>query len=193
MTRTRLMAVAVIALNVAACQSSSAEPSLSSPSASATPPFSNFPTGCAPIDLRGPDGSEVDLTGEWMGTNWFSGRSAGERTFILQLGDCVWITVTDERFHTQPVEGEAILGVLLGTIATDFSISGDLVTLLRDRPVGGFSDQQIFAAVRLRVVFAEDGQVSIRENRDPGVSGPRCTHPPSACPNPVELQRVSEP
>jgi hypothetical protein len=192
MTRTRLMAVALIALNLVACQPSSAEPSPSSSPAGSAPPFSNLPVGCSPIDLRAPDGSAVDLTGEWTGTSWFSGRSVGERTFILQLGDCVWVTVTDERFHAQPVPGEAILGVLLGTLATDFSISGDLVTLLRDAQVGGFSDQQTYAAVHLLVEFDEDGQITIREDREPGVNGPRCTHPPSACPNPVELQRSSD-
>jgi hypothetical protein len=102
----------------------------------------------------------------------------------------VWITVTDERYHAQPVQGESILGVLFGSLATDSSISGDLVTILRDRPVGGFSDQQTYAAVKLLVQFDEDGQITIREDRDPGVSGPRCTHPPSACPNPVELHRA---
>jgi hypothetical protein len=186
------MAVAVFALNLVACQPSAAERMPSSSSASGAPPFSNLPSGCSPIDLRGPNGDAVDLTGEWTGTSWFSGRSVGERTFVLQQGDCVWITVTDERFHAQPVEGEAILGVLLGTLATDFSVSGELVTLLRDAPVGGFSDQQTFAAVHLLVEFDEDGQITIRENREPGVSGPRCTHPPSACPNPVELQRASD-
>ena len=192
MTRTHLMAAAVIALNVVACQPSDAEPTSPVSSPSAAPPFSNLPAGCSEVDLRAPDGSAVDLSGEWTGTSWFSGRSVGERTFILQLGDCVWITITDERFHTQPVQGESVLGVLLGTLATDSSISGDLVTVLRDAPVGGFSDQQTFAAVRLLVEFDEDGQITIREDREPGVSGPRCTQPPSACPNPVELLRVSD-
>ncbi|MGH2463383.1 MAG: hypothetical protein ACRDFZ_07175 [Candidatus Limnocylindria bacterium] len=149
-----------------------------------------LPAGCREIDLRTPQGQRVDLTGEWTGGRWFSGRSAGERTFILQLGDCVWISISDSRFHANPERGSSLLGVLHGHVSSDFAITGDLVTILRDAPVGGFSDQQTFASVRLLIEFDTEGQTLLREDRQAQVQGPRCTHPPSACPDPVNLARV---
>jgi hypothetical protein len=179
---------------LAACAPSLTEtpsPSLSAP-ASVVGGASGLPTGCAPIELVSPDGQRVDLTGEWTGTAWFSGRSSGERTFLLQLGDCVWITVTDARFHAAPAAGSSVLAVLAGRITSDFSVSGELVTLLRDEPVGGFSDQQVSARVHLVVEFEPDGTIVLSEDREPGAAGPRCTEFPSACPQPVTLHRVDD-
>lgn len=183
-----------IAFALAACSGSpTSSPSAASPSPSPEDGGAgNLPAGCGPIDLIGPSGQRIDLTGEWAGESWFSGRSSGERTFILQLGDCVWITITDSRFHDNPIQGASILGVLPGHISTNFAIVGNVVTILRDAPVGGFSDQQTFAAVRLVVEFDADGRAFLREDRESMVQGPRCTHPPSACPEPVILHRVEE-
>jgi len=184
----------VIAFALAACSGpSTPNPAAASPTSSSEDrDASNLPAGCGPIDLVGPSGQRIDLTGEWGGDNWFSGRSSGERTFLLQLGDCVWITITDRRFHDDPIQGASILGVLPGHITNDFVIVGDLVTILRDAPVGGFSDQQTFAAIRLVVDFDADERILLREDREPQVQGPRCTHPPSACPDPIILFRVED-
>jgi hypothetical protein len=123
----------------------------------------------------------VDLSGEWAG-QWFTGRSEAERTFILQLGDCVWMTIVDARFFSTPQQGESVLGQLLARTKPDFSLAGNLVTLLRDPVIGGFSDQQTFAAVRFLIEFTEDGAPVLREDREAGVPGPRCTQGESACP-----------
>lgn len=134
----------------------------------------------------------LDLTGEWVGDSWFAGGSVDERTFVLQLGDCVWISISDARYRSDPTPGSSILGVLTGHLSTDFTVTGDLVTILRDAPVGGFADQQTYAAVRLVIEFDPDGHTLLREDRDHQVQGPRCTHPPSACPDPVTLSRLGD-
>jgi hypothetical protein len=185
-----LIAVAVV-LTIGACAVPSTSPSPSRlPTPSPAPAAGSLPSGCEPIQLVDPAGARVDLSGEWTGTSWFSGASESERTFILQLGDCVWITVTDARYQADPVQGGSILAVFHGRIESDFSIDGTLVTILRDAQVGGFSDQQVFAATALLVQFGDDGAILLREDREPGVVGPRCTQPPSACPPPVLLHRA---
>lgn len=42
-----------------------------------------------------------------------------ERTYILHLGDCVWVTVTDARFSGTPRQGESILGQLFARLEPD--------------------------------------------------------------------------
>jgi hypothetical protein len=182
-----------LVLSLVAC--SEAGPPLPS-SLSATPSTTaggaapGYPSGCQASTLLDPSGNAVDLSGEWAG-QWFTGRSEGERTFILQLGDCVWMTIVDARFFSTPEQGESVLGQLLARANPDFSLAGNLVTLLRDPVIGGFSDQQTFAAVRFVIEFTEDGDAVLREDRDAGVPGPRCTQGESACPHPTVLERVS--
>lgn len=186
-----MRALVVMAL-LAGCSASFPAGSVPSRSPSADAGAGSLPAGCVPIDLRDPQGMRLDLTGEWVGDNWFAGGSVGERTFVLQLGDCVWISISDARYRSDPMQGSSILGVMNGHLSTDFAVTGDLVTILRDAPIGGFADQQTFAAVRLVIEFDADGHTLLHEDREIQVQGPRCTHPPSACPDPVTLSRLGD-
>jgi hypothetical protein len=174
-----LMALAV------ACTSSPSPVPSSTAVPSPSPSASGFPAGCAPIELVSPKGDGVDLTGEWTGTEWFAESSGEERTSIQQLGDCVWITITDASYRENPDDESAILGSLFGRVTSDFVLAGDLVT------VRASDEDPAFAPIRLTVGFNEDGTTRLREEREAGVSGPRCEDEGS-CPGPVELSRVAD-
>ncbi len=121
----------------------------------------------------------MDLSGDWTGTEWFAESIGQERTSIQQLGDCVWITITDASYRADPSAETGILGTLSGHVASDFMLAGDLVTL----------EGPAYAPVRLIVEFDEDGRTRLREDREAGAEGPRCQDPRS-CPDPVQLARV---
>ncbi|MGH2488984.1 MAG: hypothetical protein ACRDFR_05150, partial [Candidatus Limnocylindria bacterium] len=192
MTPLRTPAACVISLllagTLAACSTSpSAAPSDTaagdpSQAASAIAPSRG---GCDPIDLRAPDGTTLNLTGEWGGGEWFATPGTGERTFILQIGDCVWASITDDQFRDDPQPNASMLAQFSGRLAPDFSISGDLVALLRWVDPFTYGELEPLVPVRLLVEFDSDGRVVLTEDREPGVEGPRCPNPVMWCPAPL--------
>jgi len=102
------------------------------------------------------------------------------------LGDCIWGTgisdaYTEDAFLRRPdfVQG------LQGRVGNDFVIDGTIVLL---GPLSSFALPQFFAEVRIIIDFDDDGQVILREDRTPGVQGPRCPDPISFCPAPLLLR-----
>jgi hypothetical protein len=167
------------------------------PSASVGPITGELPPGCEPIDLRGPDGRPIDLTGAWSGPPDSVGfyQSPNETTWIRQVGDCVWAAIMDAEFRSDPnYVGDfdlpaGNLGTLSGRITSDFAIEGDLVSIRHGSPLA----PTIFVPLRMLIEFNSDGEIVLREDRDPSVLGPRCyafTGSDPFCPAPVLLHRV---
>lgn len=150
---------------------------------------------CSGAPLLAPDGMEVDLTGEW-GSNpqWFI-TNEGERTFILQFRDCVWISITDDRFRNDPQQGESYLAQFSGRLSADFSINGILVTVLQHHvPLGGYEQQGAVFPIRLEIEWreADDGRISFREVPSDLRCGVQAGNQTPLCPDPTILSRVED-
>jgi hypothetical protein len=187
----RLVLIGIAGMALAACQPTET-PAQSSGSASPSPVVAT--AECAPTELRLPTGEIVDLNGEWGGGTWFTiPPSTGQRTFILQSGDCVWISISDDQFRASPTEGKSLLAQFFGHIDADFSVSGYLVTLFRWVDPFYYGEQAPVAPIRLVIEPDPDtGSLRLREDRVQGIEGPRCTSPEFFCPYPTVLYPISD-
>ena len=172
------------ALMVAACTSSSAPPTSAPPTESAAAEVGNLPPGCQPIDLRSPAGDAVELTGIWI-QDADEGRQPS-KWWIRAFGDCVWGSgiydaYTEDEFFARADSVQ----VLLGRMGSDFVIDG-AIALVGPHPDFGTSES--FAEVRIIIDFDDDGQIMLREDRVPGVQGPRCPDAVGYCPLPLLLR-----
>lgn len=181
-----MRALVVIAL-LAGCSASS--PAGSAPESAAGSPQAGV-EACGPVDLRSPNGETVDLNGEWGGGEWFSTPGTGERTFIQQVGDCVWMAISDDQFRTDPTPNESLLAVFEGRVHPDFSVTGNLVTLLRWVDPFTYGAQSVVTDVRMLITFDGDGRMQLAEDRVQGVPGPRCPNPEFWCPAPTVLRQI---
>ena len=78
-------------------------------------------TNCAPIELRTPGGSRVDLTGTW--------RGRGAVHYVRQLGTCVWwIALSD--IPGEPA-GSAFSVSFHGQVRQDFTVVGEWAFVVR--------------------------------------------------------------
>jgi hypothetical protein len=144
----------------------------------------NLPPGCEPIDLRSSAGEPVDFNGIWIQDEEEGRRPA--KWWIRTLGDCIWGTgifddYTEDEFFARP---DSVQG-LQGRVGNDFVIDSTIV-LLGPRPTMALP--QTLAEVRLLIEFDPAGQVTLREDRIPGVQGPRCPEPLTVCPQPLLLR-----
>jgi hypothetical protein len=85
----RFLAATGMAMILIGCVPAAPAPS-SAGSGSLTPDGSAVPatTTCQDIDLRFPDGGQLELTGTWFGND-------GSYWTFSQVGECVWATATD--------------------------------------------------------------------------------------------------
>lgn len=183
--------VALAGMALGACQPSG------SPQGSVSPPPSSAvgqPSGtedCPAIDLRAPSGAVLDLTGEWTG-DWFAiPPSTGQRTFLLQDGDCVWASISDDQFRAAPTDSRSLLAQYVGRLNQDFSVTGTLVTLFRWVDPFYYGEQPLRSPMNLLVTWDADGAIQLVEDREPGVQGPRCPNPVMWCPAPTVLRRTA--
>jgi hypothetical protein len=173
-------AVTLGLLALAACTSTpSAEPSASAAS-SAGGLSGQLPAGCDPIDLRGPDGERVDLTGTWAGTGANALAIENETAYLNQIGDCVRGVV-----EGQDSDGNRAIANLAGQLGTDFFMDTEVVFVLQEGvfPYGEFST---FAVA---IEWDDDGQLRLRELREGGSAG-RCVTRTLECPLPFVWYRV---
>jgi hypothetical protein len=157
-----------------------------------------LPPGCEPIDLRSPNGQQIDLTGAWTGPQPWVGffQSPTEMTWIRQLGDCLWGSVMDAEFRSDPnfqgtfEQRGGNLGTMHGRITSDFSIEAQLVSIRHGSPAAPAP----VAAIRLVIEFGPDGETRLREDRDPDQFSTRCyeVQGDPYCPAPVILHRVED-
>jgi hypothetical protein len=166
--------------------------------ASARPGGGELPPGCEPIDLRSPNGQQIDLGGAWSGPQPWVGffQSSTETTWIRQLGDCVWGSVMDAEFRSNPnfqgtfEQRGGNLGSLVGRITSDFAIEAQLISIRHGSPAA----PSPAAAIRLLIEFGPDGATILREERDPDELSPRCyeVQGDPYCPAAVILHRVED-
>ena len=185
----RSLVVAAVMAALTACASDPAAPGASPSYAEPLPslnPARGLPPGCETIDLRGPTGERIDLTGEWAG----SGELAHsiERAWLSQIGDCVYGSVLGGAF-LRDAAPEAYLVNLSGRIGSDFRIEFEVVMVFQDTQ---FAYGQ-YSAVPMVIEWDAEGRIQLREDREPGDVASRCVESPRlSCPNPVIWYRVDE-
>ena len=81
---------------------------------------------CSAIDLRYPDGKQVNLTGVWWGNTGYY--------YLRQDGDCLWWAgfSQDNGLRT----GTTFSNVFAGKISTGFSVTGDWADVPRGKTLG---------------------------------------------------------
>lgn len=186
------LAAPLLALILSACGPiGSSTPGASAPGSTMPIPARDSPCSGAP--LLAPDGLEVNLTGAWSANPKWSIGNDGERTFILQFRDCVWISITDEGFRNDPQPGQSYVAQFSGRLSADFSVNGTLVTVLQHHSgLGGFEQQGAVFPIRLEIEWrdGDGGRISLHEVR----SDLRCMVQAGSavplCPDPTILHRV---
>ena len=138
----------------------------------------DLPPGCEPIALRAPDGEPIVLSGRWV-----TSEDATPMTWWLRTeGSCLYgvgtLSVESSELRADSVQNWR------GQIGTDFVITGDIALVGPPHPGLGVPR---LAEVRVLIEFADDGEVLLREDRVPGVAGPRCVDPAAYCPKPFVL------
>jgi hypothetical protein len=179
--------IALAGLSTACAATPSPSPSIEGPSPT-TPVQAGVPPGCEPVDLRGPDGEAVDLSGSWAGSG--SLAFAGDEVAVFnQIGKCVFGSVTGLDGNVQ-----AGLTNLNGRIKPDFTIDFEVVTVEAEaygpgpRPYG-FAEH---STVVLVIEWDGEGRLRLREDREPGETAQRCIQPTLPCPDPVIWYAVEE-
>jgi hypothetical protein len=74
-----------------------------------------------------------------------------------------------------------------GTIGNDFTIAGTAILLA---PHDCVCLPQRFADVTFDIVVNDAGGITLEEDREAGVAGPRCVDPSSYCPPPLVLRQL---
>jgi len=119
--RITIGAALLLVLGGAACTSSAGTaPSTSTPAPSLdTSELSLQSIGCSAIDLRGPDGNEIDLTGLW-------GAAGSTPSYVVrQVGDCFLMVV----YVPDQPEAPWTETVCDGRIGSDFRINGRCIEM----------------------------------------------------------------
>lgn len=187
--RSRLVVLLVAATMTAVACTASPEPT-STPTSAESPQQAagNLPPGCEPIELRAPAGERVVLDGTWAEVG-----TAGELMtwWIRTGGDCVWGAGHIEdippegTFEARPDHVQSIAG----HIGSDFVITGEIVWL-GSFPSVAPGNPPRYSPLRMLIEFDDAGEILLREDREPGVSGPHCPDPAGFCPAPLVLQRA---
>lgn len=175
-------------LAVGACTPTPSPTESVAPTNSSPAQAANLPPGCALIELRGPTGERVVLDGTWLEDV----EREPMRWWIRTEGDCVWGAgnVEDvpsaDGFETRPDNVQS----LSGRMGSDFVITGEILWLA-PLPVGAPGNPPRYAPLRMLIAFDDAGDILLREDREPGVAGPRCPDPGGYCPAPLVLQQIS--
>ena len=148
---------------------------------------SGLPPGCGPIELRGPSGERIELDGQWIEI----GDVAAPMTWWIRTqGDCVWGTGhiegvgTEDPANPRPSDVQTLSGV----IGSDFVITGEILLLAPLPPLSLL--RRPHSPLRMLIEFDAAGEITLREDREPGVSDPRCPDPVVACLAPLVLEKA---
>jgi hypothetical protein len=169
---------------LAACTPASGPPSSVLPTESPAA-VGNLPTGCEPINLRSPAGEAVDLNGIWVQDA--QGSAQPSKWWIQTFGNCIWGSgIYDDYSEDVFLARAESVQALQGMVSNDFVIEGTIVLL---GPHPAFAVLQLHSEVRLLIEFDVQGEITLREDRVPGVQGPRCPDAVGYCPAPFLLRR----
>ena len=162
----------------------STEPTSVPPTESPAAEVGNLPPGCEPIDLRSPAGEAVDLTGIWIQDDEESRQPS--TWWIRTEGDCIWGTGIFDDYTEDPLFAHPMsVQGMQGRVGNGFVIDSTIVLLY---PHPSFGVPQNVAEVQLLIEFDPAGEITLREDRVPGVQGPRCPEPLFLCPAPLLLR-----
>jgi hypothetical protein len=180
--RPAILVAVFVAIAISGCSSSPVpSPSAAIPSETVSVDQGGLPPGCHPIELNSPDGEAVSLDGIWV-----QDPSVGRpyTWWIRAQGDCVWGTgIVDDYADTGASANHVEVQTFSGVLTQAFTITGEIVSLGPNPP--GFLPP-IYSPIRFKVEF-KNGQTTLREDREPGVQGPRCPDPAGFCPPPLLL------
>ena len=101
---------------------------------------------CQPVELRGPGGRQLDLSGTWSGND-------GGRYYIKQIDSCVWWSGLSA-FEGQSLGDEWIM-TFRGTLNGDGVIVGDFVDVKGTNPGSGTMTIRVQAEERDGLVVVE--------------------------------------
>lgn len=185
--RPRPMRALLLLVLVGACAPATGAPVSVTPSANPSAEVvGNLPPGCDPIELRAPSGERIELDGTWTEVD----QSSPVMTWRIRTqGNCVWgagyieDAPPDGTFEARPDHVQSLAGVL----QSDFVITGEIILLGSD-PASP-NPPLPYSPLRMFVEFDEAGEILLREDREPGVSGLRCPDPAGYCPAPLLLRR----
>ena len=104
--------------------------------------------------------------------------------WIRTQGDCAWGTgIVDDYADTGASATTFEVQTFNGMLTDDFTITGEIVNL---GPLRLGLSVPIYSSIQF-LIDLEDGQITLREDREPGVQGPRCPEPAGYCPPPLLL------
>ena len=152
---------------VTACASAPAAPGASPSFAEPVPSVNTargLPPGCETIDLRGPTGERIDLTGEWNGSTTLF-LNATEVALLNEVGGCVYGSATG----VDP-DGSEVISNLSGRLSSDFTIEFEVV-IVYQHTVFPFGEYSTMVMV---IEWDDDGRIRLREDRETGVAPGRC-------------------
>jgi len=180
----RSLVVAAVMAALTACAPASAAPGASPSSAEPVPSVNTargLPPGCETIDLRGPTGERIDLTGEWTGSSRLFNLT--EVALLNEVGGCVYGSVTGVDH-----DGSETISNLSGRLSSDFTIEFDVVIVYQQTtfPLGEYSSMVML------IEWDDQGRIRLREDREPGEVASRCTDSRFECPIPVIWYRVDD-
>jgi hypothetical protein len=116
MTRIRiLLALTIVGLTFIACGGGTA---------------STGDSACPPVQVSGPDGQPLDLSGEWSGND-------GGLYYMKQLGSCLWWSGLSNFVDQGQYPGQDWIMTFRGTINGDGVITGDFVDVKSNNPGSG--------------------------------------------------------
>jgi hypothetical protein len=194
--RTNVSALGLgLCLGLVACTATGAPTTSPSPSASpegSAGVVSGLPPGCEPISLQGPDGERFALDGVWL--EQIDPSLTPMTWWIYTAGDCAWGAGTVEDPSPEgPLGGlPGDVQSFRGRIGSDFVITGEILWLAPRPPAFGPGNPQRYSPLRMLIQFDDGGEVVLREDREPGVSTPRCPDQ-IFCPEPLVLRQISGP
>jgi hypothetical protein len=174
--------VVLLALATACGSPSAASPSMAEPSSSLAVDR-GLPPGCQVIDLRGPTGERIDLSGEWAVTGTLAG--VRETAWLIQVGDCVYGSVTGGEISRGP--GITVAN-LRGRVDDDFVIGLEVLIVTQ-------GDQTLFgtySTMEMVIEWDDESRLRLREDRRPGETAGRCIVGPYECPPPLIWYRVDD-
>lgn len=179
----RCWPIALVAIALAGCGAGSMAGPPSQEPAGSGGPAPGFALACQPIELRGPTGEVVNLTGEWAGSGILAGDD--ETAWLKQIGDCVFGSVIGGNRDFQ--QGETITN-LSGRLGADFMIELDIAIVLQ---------AEVFrlgehSTMVMLIEWDDEGRLRLREDRAPGATAGRCIQSQFECPDPVIWYRVDE-
>jgi hypothetical protein len=180
-----VLAGALVVAVLTACSASPSSSASSAPASGEPSLSAAAAVECPPIELRATDGSLINLDGTWF-------QDAGPNAIAMQWwirsqGECLWASgIADGYTEDEFLARADTVQVIRGRVRDDFTIDGTAVLL---GPHQSFTNPPYFSDLTLLIETDDAGAITLREDRDPGVQGPRCPDPQGYCLAPLVLRR----